>query len=151
MALTSLKAVVKKQEGLAVEAKAREFKVKLDEPKDLGGTNTGMNPMEMILCGLGGCQTIATSIFAKKFNIDIQDLWIELEGDIDTDGFMGLKDIRPGYQAVRYNIHIKSDDDQEKVKELIEYVEKHCPVGDTIANMVKLQRTNIIIDSKIAK
>ncbi|MBE6829194.1 MAG: OsmC family peroxiredoxin, partial [Ruminococcaceae bacterium] len=54
--LTTFKAVAKKSpEGLKVETNARGFKIVLDEPEDLGGTNTGMNPVEAILCSLGAC------------------------------------------------------------------------------------------------
>lgn len=147
MALTTIKAEVRKKEGLAAVGQAGEHKVNIDEPVEMGGTDTGMNPMEMILCGLGGCQTIAASMFADKFRIDLQEYRVELEGDIDLDGIMGVEGVRPGFQTVRYNIHVKSDASQEKVEKFIEFVEKICPVGDTIANLVKLERSKIIVEN----
>nr|WP_223814532.1 OsmC family protein [Thermoanaerobacterium thermosaccharolyticum] len=59
MAIETFKAVSRKlPEGLAVESEVRGFKMLLDEPKEMGGTNKGMNPVEALLCALGSCQTI---------------------------------------------------------------------------------------------
>lgn len=146
MALTTFKATARRKEGLAVLAESRNFKINVDEPEDSGGTNTGMNPIEMILCALGSCQTILASSFAGKFGINLEDFWVEVEGDLDPDGFMGVADIRPGYQNIRYNMHIKSDATEEKVKEFIEYIEKICPAGDTLENCVKLEKAKITIE-----
>ena len=146
MPLNTFKAVVKKKEGLAVECEARGFKFILDEPEELGGTNTGMNPVEALLCSLGACQTIVASAFAGEFGIDLKDFWVELEGDLDTDGFMGLSDVRPGYSKIRFNMHIKSDAPEEKINEFVEFIEKRCPVGDSINNIVEFEKTKVTIE-----
>ncbi|MEA4827493.1 MAG: OsmC family protein [Clostridium sp.] len=146
MPLTTFKAIARKKEGLSVETEARGFKITLDEPEELGGTNTGMNPVEVLLCGLGACQTIVASAFADEFGIDLQDFWVELEGDLDTDGFLGLADVRPGYSHVRFNMHIKSSSPEDKIEEFVEFIEKRCPVGDSLGKGVKLERTKITME-----
>ncbi|OAA92388.1 OsmC family protein [Clostridium ljungdahlii] len=146
MAVTTFKATTRRKKGLAVTGGARGFNVDIDEPESLGGSNTGMNPVELVLCALGGCQTILASSFAEKMRINLEDFWIELEGDLDPDGFMGLSDVRPGYQSIRYNMHIKSDASEEKIKKFVEFIEKRCPVGDTIGNAVKLEKAKITIE-----
>lgn len=146
MAITTFRATARRKKGLAVTAEARGFKVDIDEPEKLGGTDTGMNPVELVLCALGGCQTILAASFAEKMRINLEDFWIELEGELDPDGFMGLSDVRPGYQKVRYNMHIKSDASEEKIKKFVELIEKRCPVGDTIGNVVELEKAKIIIE-----
>ncbi|NMM64470.1 OsmC family protein [Clostridium sp. P21] len=146
MAITTFRATTRRKKGIAVTSEARGFKVDIDEPERLGGTNTGMNPVELVLCALGGCQTILVSSFAKKMGISLEDFWVELEGELDPDGFMGLSDVRPGYQRIRYNMHIKSDASEEKIREFIEFIEKRCPVGDTIGNVVELEKAKITIE-----
>jgi len=146
MPMTTFKAIARKKEGLAVEAEAREFKVLIDEPEELGGTNRGMNPVELLLCSLGACQTIVASAFAGEFGINLEDFWVEVEGDLDTDGFLGLADVRMGYSNIRFNMHIKSDASEETLKEFVEFIEKRCPVGDSIGNGVKLDKAKITIE-----
>ena len=50
-----------------------------------------------------------------------------MEGDLDTDGFMHISDVRPGYSDIRYNFHIKTNDPREKVEKFAAFIEEICP------------------------
>lgn len=137
--LTTFKATANKTAtGLQVESESRGFKLTFDEPKELGGTDTGMNPVEGILCALGACQSICCAAFAESQNFTYSKFWVELEGDLDPDGFMGLSDCRNGFQEIRFVMHFKTDEPQEKVNSFAKFIESRCPVGDVLANGVKL-------------
>lgn len=41
-----------------------------------------------------------------KFHVQLDDFWVEVEGDLDTDGFMNKSDVRRGYSEIRYTFHI---------------------------------------------
>lgn len=143
-----LKASARKlPEGMQVDTGARGFKILLDEPEDLGGTDKGMNPVEAVLGALGACQTIVAFAFAEAKGIDLQEFEVDVEGDLDTDGFLGLSDVRPGCSEIRFNIHVKSSNSEEEIAEFIDFVEKTCPVGDMLENGVKLVRSNIIVEN----
>ncbi|MFD0960384.1 OsmC family protein [Paenibacillus chungangensis] len=147
MAVETFKATAELQQGLVVKAGSRGFQVTLDEPKSLGGTDTGMNPVEMVLCALGACQAIVAKVYAQKFDIQLNGFRVELEGDLDTDGFMNKSDVRRGYSDIRYNIVIQTDAAREQVEKFVDFIEQTCPVGDTIANPVNVTRNQIIIES----
>ncbi|RXI50400.1 OsmC family peroxiredoxin [Clostridium tetani] len=147
MMLQTLKATTKKlPEGLQVNSTSRGFKVLLDEPEELGGTDKGMNPMELVLCALGACQTIVAFAFAEQNGIDLEDFWVDLEGDFDADGFLGLSDVRPGYSEIRYKMHFKSNSSEEELNKFAQFIEKTCPVGDSIENGVKLVQSGIVVE-----
>jgi uncharacterized OsmC-like protein len=140
--LTTFKAVAKKTEtGLQVETSSRGFHITIDEPEELGGTNTGMNPVETLLCAFGACQSIVCAAFAESQDFKYDEFWIELEGDLDPDGFMGLADCRNGFQEIRFSHHFKTEEPQEKMEAFSDFIEAHCPIGDNLANGVKLVRT----------
>lgn len=136
MAKQIIKANAHLKEQVLVETTARQHRVFVDEPESLGGTDTAMNPVELLLSALGACQSIVARTYAKKFDIDLKDFKVELEGDLDTDGFLGKADVRPGYSEIRAIYHIDTDAPEEKVAEFIQFLEEHCPVGDTIENAV---------------
>lgn len=145
--LQTVKATSKKiPGGLTVENEVRGFKFIMDEPKELGGTNKGMNPIEALLCALGSCQVIVASAFAKSQNFTFKECYIDLEGDFDPEGFMGNPDIRNGFQNIRFNVHFKSDESQEKCEEFAEFMAQQCPVEDNLVNGVPVNRTSVIID-----
>lgn len=149
MALTTFKAKTFLKENVVVETEARGHQVIVDEPTHLGGTDTGMNPVELLLSALGACQSIVARTYAEKFDIDLQNFWVELEGDIDIDGFLGKSDVRPGFQTIRYTFHIETTAAEERIAAYKEYIEAHCPVGDTIANTVHLVSSKVVVESPV--
>lgn len=147
--ITTVSATTVLKDNLLVEAETRGHKVIVDEPLDLGGTDRGMNPVELLLSALGACQSIVARTYAKKFDIDLQNFWVELEGDIDLDGFLGKSDVRPGFLSIRYTFHIETNATEEKIEAYKEFIESHCPVGDTIANPVQLSSAKVIVENAI--
>ena len=103
MLMTLNASTSKTETGLQVDAGARGFKVVLDEPADMGGTDTGMNPIEMTLCAFGGCLTILTSMMASKMRLKIEDIKVDVEGDIDLDGVITAAD---ALAVLRFSIGI---------------------------------------------
>lgn len=131
---------------VAVEAKARNFTLRIDEPLESGGEDTGMNPVEMLLCSLGACQLVAASVFARQMKIELDDISIEVEGDMDSAGMMGYTGFRPGYEAIRFVFHVKTDAPPARVQALIDLVEQRCPVGDSLKNGVPMEKAKIIME-----
>lgn len=144
--METFKAISHLKEGVTVESSSRNFKLILDEPKELGGNDEAMNPVEALLCTLGSCQCIMARMIANKMKVNLDDFYVELEGDLDLRGLSGVQGIRPGYQEIRATFHVKSNDSDVKVNKLIDTIEKFCPVGDSIANGVKIN-TKYVIDN----
>ncbi|GLI05011.1 OsmC family protein [Paenibacillus tyrfis] len=146
-AVKTFKATAHLQEGVKVKASSRQFELTIDEPKSLGGTDTGMNPVEALLASLGACQSIVARVYAPKFGVKLDDFQVDVEGDLDLDGFFNRSEVRPGYSEIRYTFRIKTDSPKDKVEEFIRFIESKCPVGDTIANPVNLKLNSIVIES----
>src|SRR5690625_7358959 len=81
MAVQTIKANATLKDKVLVETEARGHKLTIDEPKNLGGTDKGMNPVEVLLAGLGACQSIVARTYAEKFDIRLDAFSVELEGD----------------------------------------------------------------------
>lgn len=130
--------------GMQVETSSRNFKILIDEPQSLGGTDIAMSPVEALLAALGACQTIVAAAFAKAHDFSFEEFHVELEGDLDTDGFMGKSDVRPGFQEIRFSMHFKTTESQEKAEAFAAFIEKTCPVGDSLAHGVNLVLTEVV-------
>jgi uncharacterized OsmC-like protein len=140
------KATAVLQEGVKVNVRARNFHITVDEPPALGGTDAGMNPVELVLGALGACQSIVARSYSKKFEVNLEGFRVELEGDLDTDGFMNKSDVRRGYSDIRYTYYIKSPSPKENIMALVDFVAKTCPVEDTISNPVNVVRKEIVLE-----
>lgn len=146
MADVKFNAVVEAKNGLTMSCKSRNFELILDEPKDLGGNDVGMNPVECLLNAIGACKGIVARCFAEAHNLDIKNIRIELEGTLNPDGFMGIdKDAKIGFSNIVTNYYFESNEDEAKLAEFIKFIDHTCPVIDTIVNTPNLEsKLNII-------
>ena len=51
----------------------------MDGPPDHGGTNQGARPMEMVLCGMGGCSSFDVVHILKKSRQDVTGCVAEID------------------------------------------------------------------------
>ncbi len=129
-------------QGLVAEGNARGFRIAVDEPVELGGTNKYMNPVEMVLCALGGCISICAAAFARGCQVDIKGFRVELEGDLDPDGFTGKNhNVRTGFQQIRVRMHIDSPSPKANVDRLLNLIKQRCPVSDTLSGVEIMDQT----------
>lgn len=135
MAIEKFEAVVENVSGLKVSCKSRDFEFILDEPKNLGGTDTGMNPVEALLNSLGACKVIVAKSFARLHKIKLKSIRIELEGELDPDGFMGKNpNAKIGFSKITTNFFIEADNTDEEIANFVDFINRTCPVADTIEN-----------------
>lgn len=135
MAIEKFEATVESVSGLKVSCKSREFELFLDEPKSLGGTNEAMNPVEALLNSLGACKVIVAKSFARLHKMKINNIRIELEGELDMDGFMGKNPkAKIGFSKITTNFYIDADNTTEEIAAYVDFINRTCPVADTIEN-----------------
>lgn len=121
---------------------ARGFKMVIDEPENLGGTNDGANPVEYVLAALSGCLNVVGHIVAKEMGFTLRGIEFELEGDLDPAKFSGKDtDERAGYKEIRVKIKPDADADEETLEKWLETIESRCPVSDNIANATPVKIT----------
>jgi uncharacterized OsmC-like protein len=136
LAKITLKSSVQWEQGVRCQAKIRDKQIVIDEPKELGGTDEGPNPVELLLAALGGCLNIIVNSFAAQYQVEIKGLTVETEGDIDPDGYTEKNpSVRPGLQEVRYSVKIDSPSPQKNVQQLLEHVDRICPIKDTLSGV----------------
>lgn len=123
-------------------AEIRQHLLGVDEPAGLGGTDTGPNPVELVLAALGTCQAITYRIWAALMDIRLDDVRFETEGDLDIAGLLGLREgVRPGFSGIRHRVVLIGPETEERYRELMAAVDEHCPVLDIVANPVPVERT----------
>jgi len=140
MANLKFSAQAKSENSTKTVVEARGFKVIIDEPQSLGGTNAGANPVEYLLAALSGCLNVVGHLIAKEMGFALRGLEIKLEGDLDPAKFMGKPTQgRAGYTAVHVTIKPDTDADQATLDKWLKAVESRCPVSDNISNATPLK------------
>ena len=123
--------------GLRSTAKIRDYEIKADEPKSLGGTDTAPNPVEILLASLGTCQEITYKAYAQVLGIPLTRVSVEVDGHIDLRGFFAVSDeARPGFHKIEGTVTLDLPAPEEALEQLKGAVDAHCPVLDILANEV---------------
>lgn len=149
MALVTFKSSSRLISGTLVESNSRGFQVHMDEPENLGGTNTAMNPVELLLASLGGCMSIVASAFAEQNGVKLDGVRVDVEGDLDPGGFLGTNpDARMGYEQIRATVTIESSSPRENIDRLMKVIEERCPVHDTLCGVDV--HTNLVVGQHVS-
>lgn len=136
--LGAFKTVTTWDDGARARTTARSFSIETDEPTPLGGTDEAVDPMELLLAAVGTCLTIGWVTHAAKRGIEFRDLRIEVEGDYDLSGYLGLSEERPGFTGVRYEVFVDTDAPADVLEEIRALAEVGSPMLDNVANPTPL-------------
>lgn len=131
------------QNGQADTSRRGKFTLETDEPASLLGSDKATSPAEYVMQALAGCYGVTLAANAAQREIELNSIKLELECDIDLNGFLGLNSaVRPGIQQLRVNVQLDSPNaSRQELQDLIEAVQKNSPIRDTIANPVEVVTT----------
>ena len=127
-------------EDVRCSARIREFApMSVDEPAALGGTDVAPNPVELVLAALGTCQEIMYSAYASVMGIQLTKVIVDVKGYLDLKGLFGMDESVPaGFKKICYETSLESPADSETLRKLVQVVESHCPVYDTLARAIEV-------------
>ena len=76
-------------DGVRAEIRIGRHTVVVDEPPALGGVDEAPNPVENALAGLLSCQVVTYRFWAAKLDIPLDDIAVDVAGDLDVRGCFG--------------------------------------------------------------
>ncbi len=140
MAKVKYSAETQWEEDMRCSGKVREFEtMTIDEPAAFGGGDSAVSPADVLLVALGTCQEIMYVALASTMDIPLDEVKVEVKGDLDLRGLAGMDpEIPPGLLEMSYAVKIKSPAAVEDLKRLADVVENQCPLLDTITRSVKV-------------
>jgi uncharacterized OsmC-like protein/DNA-binding CsgD family transcriptional regulator len=95
----------------------------------------GANPPEYVLAALNGCLITSLIYHASAKGINIDEVESTLSGDVDLHGFLALDEkVRNGYEKIKVTLKIKSDESEQKLRELVELAQNRSPVFDIVSH-----------------
>jgi uncharacterized OsmC-like protein len=134
-------------DGFAIggERVPRRFAIDIDEPCELGGTNQFANPQEYLLAALNACMIVGYVAQCAVRGIMLESLRIEVTGDIDLRGFLGIDPaVLPGYETLNYTVRIKGSGTNEEFAEVHKAVMATSPNFHNLSRPVDLKPTLVV-------
>jgi len=123
----------------------RRFSIDIDEPCELGGSNSFANPQEHLIAALNACMTVGYVAQCAVRGITLESLAIETGGEIDLRGFLGIDPaVPPGYENLSYTVRIKGSGTKEQFAEIHEAVMATSPNFYNMARPVALKPALVV-------
>jgi uncharacterized OsmC-like protein len=117
----------------------RNFSFEIDEPNQLLGLNTNPTPQEYLMAGIAGCMSVTFAAGATLLGITLESLRIEISGQIDLCGFLGIESSEPiGFKEFNCNIIVSGNGTGEQYEVLRKRVMQHSPNYASMVNGVKI-------------
>jgi putative redox protein len=114
--------------------------VHIDASPDIGGTNQGMRPMQMLLAALGGCSSIDVVNILKKQKQELKDIQVTITGEREKDAVPSL------YTEVHAHFKLFGKLDKDKAEKAVNLaVDKYCSVAKTLEKTAKVTHSFEII------
>jgi uncharacterized OsmC-like protein len=128
-----------KASGFEQNITAGRHQLKSDEPINVGGTNTGPSPYDLLLAALGSCTSMTVALYARRKQWPIRDVEVRLKhsriyandcGDCETK--VGMLD------KIEREIVLTGPLTEEQRTRLLEIANK-CPVHRTLASEITIE------------
>jgi putative redox protein len=99
----------------------------MDAGENIGGHNSGVRPMQMLLMGLGGCSAIDIVLILKKQKQVIDSFEISIDGEREKDKEPAL------WETIAVHFKLKGKIDKEKAERAVALsMDKYCSVSKTL-------------------
>ncbi len=101
--------------------------IHIDASPDIGGTNKGVRPMQLLIAAMGGCSAIDVINILKKQKQTLDDIKVTVTGEREKDAVPSL------FTEVHAHFRLYGNIDEEKAKKAVSLsVEKYCSVAKTL-------------------
>lgn len=105
-----------------------------------GGDGSLVCSGDMLLEALAACAGVTLAAVATAIGIALKDGTVEVEGDIDFRGTLGVsKEIPVGFRSIRLKFLLDTDAPAEKLESLIKLTERYCVVLQTLIHGAQME------------
>jgi putative redox protein len=108
-------------------------KIIIDASPEIGGSNAGPRPMELLIMGLAGCSTIDILMILEKQKVKVLDYQVEVDAEREKVDHVQL------FKNIHMKFKVKGALSEDQVKRAIDLsLEKYCSVAKTLEKTAKI-------------
>ena len=93
-----------------MKVRAGKFEMIIDEPTNMGGSDLGPSPIQVLLMSLAGCLNVTGHEVARQRGMKLNGMKINIDGTMNPCTFIGCSyEERAGFQTVNVSVHADFD------------------------------------------
>jgi uncharacterized OsmC-like protein len=133
--------VVTTGEGLRTEVSAGGHALVADEPENLGGTDEGPNPYDLLLAALGGCTAMTLRMYADRKGWPLESVTVRLSQDrIHAKDCEECETEEGRIDRIQREIELGGPLEEKQRRRLVEIADM-CPVHRTLKAEVLVENS----------
>jgi putative redox protein len=126
-------------DGLAQEVVARHHRLTADEPRSVGGTDTGPTPYDLLLAALGACASMTLRLYADRKGWPLEGVRVSLDhGRIHAKDCAECAAKEGRIDRIDRKIEVLGELDGEQRARLLEIADR-CPVHRTLKGEIDIR------------
>lgn len=128
--------VVEKDRKFAQQISTAHHRLVSDEPRDVGGTDSGPNPYELLLAALGSCTAMTLRMYAQRKQLPLETIEVTLSHErVHAQDCAQCAQQEARVDLITRRIKLGGDLDAHQRERLLE-IANRCPVHRTLENQI---------------
>lgn len=117
-----------------------KFKMVIDEPQNMGGSDEGPSPIQVLLMSLAGCLNVTGHEVARQKGLKLNGMKVTIDGVMNPCAFIGCSfEERAGFQHIKVTVEPDMPGaTSEEIADWLEETENRCPVTDNVRTGTQL-------------
>jgi putative redox protein len=131
------------ESGLTQEITSGPFRIRADEPVEVGGGGTGPSPYELLLASLGACTSMTLRLYATRKGWNLERITVRLRHHrVHAQDCIDCETKPASVDRIDREIELAGNLSEEQKARLQAIAEK-CPVHRTLMSRIEI-RTSIL-------
>ncbi|MEW6109802.1 MAG: OsmC family protein [Nitrospirota bacterium] len=136
------KAKIKYTDGMQFVGEADSgHAIIMDGDHEVGGSDTGLRPMELLLIGIGGCSGMDVVSILKKKRVDVRGVEINVDGKKADEHPKKFTDI-----DIEFTVKGRNIPEEAVKKAVLLSMDKYCSVKASLEGTAKINYSYKIIE-----